>query len=168
MNIVIGNIIALIASLIMVYIGILKKKENIILLQTWQIILLILSHIVLGGITGAITNMFSCVRNILCYKNMLKVKEKIIIILLVSILSVYFNNVGFIGLLPLLSTIPYTIFIDMNGVIKFKILHIYTMIIWIIYHLYIKSYTAAIFEMWTIITSVIAIYQLYNEKRVYK
>lgn len=168
MNIVIGNIIALIASLIMVYVGILKKKENIILVQTLQIVLFILSHIVLGGIAGAIINIFSCFRNILCYKNMLKTKEKVIIILLVSVVSVCFNNLGIIGLLPLFSTIPYTAFIDIKSVVKFKILHIYTMIIWIIYHLYIKSYTAAIFELWTIITNIIAIFQIYNAKKVYK
>ena len=52
----IGNFIALVASLIMVYTGFIKKKETIIFVQAIQILLLVISNIVLGGITGAITS----------------------------------------------------------------------------------------------------------------
>ena len=70
-NIVIANIVALIASLLMVYTGIIKRKNIIVLVQTIQIGLSVLSNILLGGITGAIINAISCVRNILCYKDKL-------------------------------------------------------------------------------------------------
>lgn len=55
-NIIIGNIISLIASLLMIYSGIIKQKEKNIYVQTIQIRLLIISNAVLGGITGTITN----------------------------------------------------------------------------------------------------------------
>ena len=107
MQIIIGNIIALIASIIMVYSGYLKQKKKILYAQTIQIGLSVLSNIVLGGITGAIINAISCVRNILCYKEKLNNKSKIILITLATILSLCFNNLGTIGLLPLISTITY-------------------------------------------------------------
>lgn len=66
--IIIGNIIALIASIIMVYSGFLKQKKTILYTQTIQIGLSVLSNIVLGGITGAIINALSCVRNIYVIK----------------------------------------------------------------------------------------------------
>ena len=68
MQIFIGNIVALVASIIMVYSGYLKQKNKILYAQTMQIGLSVLSNIILGGITGAIINAISCVRNILCYK----------------------------------------------------------------------------------------------------
>ena len=49
---VIGNIIALIASLLMVYSGIIKQKKKILYVQTVQIGLSVASNIVLGGIVG--------------------------------------------------------------------------------------------------------------------
>ena len=54
--IVIGNIIALIASLLMLYSGYIKKKQKILFIQTIQIGLSVLSNVVLGGISGAIIN----------------------------------------------------------------------------------------------------------------
>lgn len=45
---IIGNIIALTASLLMVYSGILKEKNKILYVQTVQIGLSVVSNIVLG------------------------------------------------------------------------------------------------------------------------
>ena len=49
MKLIIGNIVALIASLIMVYSGYLKQKKKILYVQTIQIGLSVLSNIILGG-----------------------------------------------------------------------------------------------------------------------
>lgn len=158
--IVIGNIIALIASILMVYSGFVKKKKKILYIQTIQIGLSVISNIVLGGITGAIINTLSCVRNILCYKNKLGLKEKIIITILAIVLSLLFNNIGFIGLLPLISTIAYIWLMDIKDVVKLKFLIIFTMTMWSIYDLTIKSYTSSAFDFANIIANCISIFQL--------
>lgn len=163
--IIIGNIIALLASLLMVYSGLLRKKEKFIYIQTIQILLFVISNLVLGGITGAITNAFACIRNILFYKNKLKNKEKIILVLITLVFSLFFNNLGLWGLLPLISTVAYTLLIDLKDVVKFKILVILTVILWFIYDIYIKSYTSAIFDFMTIVTNTIAIYKLHSLKQ---
>ena len=74
-----GNIIALIASILMVYSGIIKNKKKIIYVQSIQIGLFIISNLVLNGISGVIINSLNFVRNILCYKDKLDIKLKIII-----------------------------------------------------------------------------------------
>lgn len=158
--ILIGNVIALVASLLMVYSGFLKKKKNILYVQTVQIGLSVVSNIVLGGITGAIINALSCIRNILCYKDKLDIKAKIIITILAVILSFAFNNLGMIGLFPLISTVLYIWLMNTKDVIKFKLLIIITMVIWFVYDLYIKSYTSAIFDFANIIANIIAIAQI--------
>ena len=158
--ILIGNVIAFVASLLMVYSGFLKKKKNILYVQTVQIGLSVVSNIVLGGITGAIINALSCIRNILCYKDKLDIKAKIIITILAVILSFAFNNLGMIGLFPLISTVLYIWLMNTKDVIKFKLLIIITMVIWFVYDLYIKSYTSAIFDFANIIANIIAIAQI--------
>lgn len=171
MNIVLGNIIALIASLLMVYSGILKQKKKILYIQTVQIGLSVVSNIILGGITGAIINALSVIRNILCYKDRLKLKEKTILIIMASILSIKFNNLGFLGMLPLISTVSYIIFMNTKNVIKFKILIIFTMTMWLIYDLNIKSYTSAAFDFMNIIANIISITQIAiknNDKQINK
>jgi len=90
--ILLGNIIALMASIFMVIAGLLKDRKRIIYVQSIQIFLFILSNAVLGGITGVITNLISLIRNILCYKDKFNIKVKIILIAISIIFSLLFNN----------------------------------------------------------------------------
>jgi len=164
MQLIIGNIVALIASIIMVYSGFLKQKKTILYTQTIQIGLSVLSNIILGGITGAIINALSCIRNILCYRNKLNTKAKIILILLATILSLLFNNLGIKGLFPVLSIIIYTLFMNIKNVVKFKWLIVITMFLWLVYDLFIKSYTSAVFDFMSIIANIISIIQIVLKK----
>ncbi len=165
-NIIIGNIIALIASLLMVYSGIIKQKKKILYVQTIQIGLSVVSNMVLGGIVGAIINALSCIRNILCYKDKLGLKEKIVITILATFLSIRFNNLGLIGMLPLISTITYLWLMNIKNVIKFKGLIIFTMILWLIYDLTIKSYSSAVFDLMTVITNTYTIIKLSKKSNI--
>ena len=159
-QIIIGNIIALIASILMVLAGFQKKKKKILFIQIIQIALSVISNLVLGGYTGAIINAVSCVRDILCYKEKMGDKEKIIIIILAVGLSFAFNNLGWIGLSPLVATVVYIIFMNTKDVVRFKILIIFSMIMWLIYDLYIKSYTSGVFDFMSVIANLIAILQI--------
>ena len=160
MALVIGNIIALIASLIMVYSGVLKQKKKILYFQTIQIGLSVISNLVLGGISGAIINMINFIRNILCYKDKLGTKEKIVIMLLATILILKFNNLGILGFLPLISTITYLWLMNIKDVKKFKILIAGTMFMWFIYDVTIKSYTSAVFDAMTVIVNLVSILKI--------
>ena len=160
MFIIIGNIIALIASLLMVYSGFLKEKRKILFVQTVQIGLSVISNIVLGGITGAIINAISMIRNIICYKEKLGTREKIIITILAVVLSLIFNNLGIIGILPVISTVTYVWLMNVKDVRKFKLLIAFTMLMWLIYDTVIKSYTSAIFDFMNLIANVITVFQI--------
>ena len=165
-SIIIGNIIALIAPILMVYSGMLKQKKKILYFQTVQIGMSVISNIILGGITGAIINALSMIRNILCYKNKLGLKEKIIITILAIILTFKFNNLGYIGLLPLISTVSYIWLMNIKDVRKFKLLIIFTMLMWLIYDVVIKSYTSAIFDFMNIIANMLTLLQIKLVKKV--
>lgn len=165
-NLIIGNIIALIGSLLMVYSGIIKNKKKIVFTQTIQIMFFSMSNFILGGITGSLVNLICCIRNILCYKNALGNKEKCMLLLIVVLLSVFFNTQGFIGYIPVISTIIYTLFINIKDVLKFKYLVIFSMLTWLIYDVFIQSYTSAFFDFCSVISNIIAIYQIKVKKEV--
>ena len=160
MFLIIGNIIAMIASILMVYSGILKEKKKILYVQTIQIGLSVISNIVLGGITGAIINAISLIRNIIYYKDKLGLKEKISITILSVALSLIFNNLGIIGLLPVISNITYIWLMNLKDVRKFKLLVAFTMLMWFIYDIVIKSYTSAIFDFMNLIANLITMFQI--------
>lgn len=164
-KIVIGNVIALMASILMVLAGLQKKKKKILFIQIIQIALSVVSNLVLGGYTGAIINAISCVRDILCYKDKMGTREKIVLIILSVVLSLVFNNLGWIGLLPVIATVIYIIFMSTKDVVKFKVLIIASMIMWLTYDIYIKCYTAAAFDFMSIIANIVAIIQIKLGKR---
>ena len=84
MALFIGNIIALIGSILMVYVGVIKDKKGILVVQSLQIGLLAISNLVLNGISGFIINTINFIRNIICYKELLSLKVKIFL----SIISI--------------------------------------------------------------------------------
>ena len=73
MTIVIANIIDFIAALIQVGSGTIKQKTKILVVQIIQLLMQAVSMLLLGGVTGAVSNVLSCYRNYLCYKEQLNV-----------------------------------------------------------------------------------------------
>ena len=159
-HILIGNFIALISSIIMICAGFVKNKKTILYVQNIQMLLAALCDMILGSAAGLISNLIGCVRNTLCYKDKFGLKEKTIIALLVTGFTIYFNNLGVIGLLPLISTLMYIVFMNTKSVIKFKILIMASLLLWSIHDFYIKSYIYAIFDLGAIITNLISIIQI--------
>lgn len=164
MQLIIGNILALIASLLFIYAGILKQKKKILLTQSIQKVLSAISNIVLKGYSGAITHTISLISYLLCYFDKLTTLLKIIITIILIALAVSFNNLGMIGFLPLVSSISYLWFMDIKDIIKFKYLLLFTIILWGIYDLTIKSYTSFIFGIFSEITTIISIIQIKHNK----
>lgn len=160
-----GNVISFFASLFMVYSGLVLKKDKIIYYQSIQMLLFMVSNLILGGITGALTNGFEIIRNILCYYNKLNFKWKMVIIATSIIFIIYFNNLGIVGYLPLISLILYTLFIDTKSVIRLKLVMIFVTVLWIIYSFYINSYVSIVFNVFTVISTVISMFRLKSLKK---
>ena len=166
MNIlIIGNIIALIAASLSINLGLIKNRKKLIYMQTIQSFTYTISNTILGGISGAIANLIGAIRNILSYKDKLTKFTIILIILISTLLTIKFNNLGFIGLLPLFNTIIYTAFINEKNPLKFKLLFLITSILWFFYDLTIKAYTSALFDFLAVVTSTIAAYQIYKNNK---
>lgn len=97
MTLIIGNIIGLIGSIVMVIGGNIKDKNKALTTQTIQLIILGISNVVLGSISGLIINLISVIRNILSNFNKLNKVAIAIIIIVSSLLTIKYNNLGVIG-----------------------------------------------------------------------
>lgn len=76
-----------------------------------------------------------------------------------------FNNLGVIGLFPVIITVTYILLMNIKDVVKFKWLIIFIMLMWLIYDVYIKSYTSTIFDFMNIVANIISIIQINNNKK---
>ena len=163
-QIIIANIIDFIASMVQIYSGTVKEKGKILVLQILQLGIQTISMLLLGAIPGAISNVLSCIRNYLCYKNVFTWPIKIILIVLSLVLTVPFNNQGLLGYLPFAVCTIYVLFMDIKDEFKFKVLVTLTFVPWVFYFFIIKSYTGAFFAATTVATNVWTLIQMKREK----
>lgn len=159
-TILIGNIIGFIGALSMVLVGLQKKKKNILLAQNLQMVLLTISNLILGGITGAVVNVIGLFRNCLCIKNKLDPFWKENIAIATILLGILCNKNGIIGYLPCVATLIFLYSMNMKDVIKFKFVLAFIMLLWFIYDMCIMSYTTAIFDLITFVTTLITVKEL--------
>ena len=163
--VIIANIIDFLAALLQVGSGSIKKKDKILAVQIIQLLMQGVSMLLLGGITGAISNVLSCVRNYLCYKERLNKLWKGILIAASAVMTVAFNNQGWLGVIPFVVCTVYILLMDMKDPIHFKLLVTLSFLPWIIYHFALKAYVSTVFDVATVITSGVTLFMMIKEKR---
>ena len=165
MTVIIANVIDFLAALIQVGSGAIKNKAKILAVQIVQLLIQGVSMLLLGGITGAVSNVLSCYRNYLCYKEKLTPLWKGILIAASVVMTVLLNTQGVLGLLPAAVCTVYILLMDMKDPVKFKTLVTLSFLPWVVYHFALKAYVAAIFDVATVITNGITLFAMMAEKR---
>ena len=168
MIIVIANVIDLIAALIQTASGTIKKKSKILVVQILQLILQAVSMALLGGMTGAVSNVLSCYRNYLCYKGKLSRFWKFFLIAASVVMTVLLNDQGLLGMIPAAVCAVYIMLMDVKDPVRFKLLVTLSFVPWMIYHFALKSYTGAFFDAATIVTNGVTFFAMLKEKKTAK
>lgn len=168
MLVIIANVIDFLAALIQVGSGSVKKKSAILIIQIVQLLMQGVSMLLLGGITGAVSNVLSCFRNYLCYKEKLNTAWKAVLIAASVIMTVIFNEQGLLGIIPAAVCTVFIIFMDVKDPVKFKLLVTLSFIPWLVYHFAIRAYVGAVFDGATVITNGITLLVMIKEKRAAK
>ena len=165
MTIIIANVIDLIAAVIQVGSGAIKQKAKILIVQIIQLLLQGVSMLLLGGVTGAINNVLSCLRNYLCYKEKLNTVWKVILIAVSIVMTILLNEQGLLGILPAAVCTVYILLMDLKDPVHFKILVTLSFVPWMIYHFILGSYTGALFDAAAIVTNSITLGIMIREKK---
>ncbi len=165
MVIIIANIIDLLAAMIQVGSGAIKKKSKILVVQIVQLLMQAVSMLLLGGVTGAVSNVLSCFRNYLCYKEKLNTIWKAILIIASIVMTIALNDQGLLGIIPVTVCTIYIIFMDVKDPIKFKLLVTLSFIPWVFYHFILKSYTGALFDAASVLTNGITLFRMMRERK---
>ena len=164
MTVIIANVIDFLAALIQVGSGAIKNKGKILAVQILQLLMQGASMLLLGGITGAVSNVLSCYRNYLCYKNKLNTFWKVALIAASIVLTLLLNEQGIWGLIPAIVCTVYIIFMDTKDPIRFKLLVTLTFVPWIFYHFVIQAYVAAAFDAATVVTNAVTLWIMIKKK----
>ncbi len=165
MTVILANMIDFAAACIQVGSGSIKQKTKILIVQIVQLLMQAGSMLLLGGVTGAVSNVLSCYRNYLCYKEKLNTVWKGILIAATIAMTLLLNEQGFLGIIPAIVCTVFIIFMDVKDPIKFKLLVTLSFVPWMFYHFILKSYVGAIFDVATITTNGITLCSMIREKK---
>ena len=86
-----------------------KRKENILKWQVANTSFVILANLFLKGYSGMATNVVCLVRNILGAKGRLGKTSTVILTILIVAGGVAVNNRGWLGLLPVIASVEYSV-----------------------------------------------------------
>ena len=160
-----ANIIDFLAALLQAGSGAIKQKSKILAVQIVQMLMQGVSMLLLGGITGAVSNVLSCWRNYLCYKEKLTPIWKAILIAASVLMTVLLNDQGLLGIVPAAVCTVYILLMDLKDPIHFKLLVTLTFVPWLFYHFILGSYVGALFDFITIVTNAVTLGVMLKEKK---
>ena len=164
MSVLIANIIDLIAAIIQIGSGTIKRKSKILIAQIIQLLMQAGSMLLLGGITGAISNVLSCFRNYLFYKEKLNRFWKAVLIGATIVMTILLNEQGLLGIIPAVVCTVFIIFMDVKDPVKFKLLVTLSFVPWTVYHLMLKAYVGAAVDVATIILNAMTLRSMLKTK----
>ena len=167
-NIIIGNILGLIASTLMVFGGLIKGKKLTVVVQSLQTLLFIIGDIFLLAYAGAVSDTVLLIMFLLVlYKKMKTVYIPILfIIMLIS--AIFMNTHGWVDYIPVFIAFIYLCICRTENMIIYKSIYGVTAAIWVFYEIMISAYTASIFSTIYIFTNLITVYRLVKEKKINK
>lgn len=104
-----GLLFSLLSACCLCYSTFGKRKENMLKWQVANTSFLILANLFLKGYSGMATNLVCLIRNILGAKGRLNRTNTVVLTILIVAGGVAVNNRGWLGLLPVIASVEYSI-----------------------------------------------------------
>ena len=156
------QLIGLLAFCILVLSFYKKDTKTILVYQTTSNLIYFIHYFLLGGLTGAFISLMSVIRNIVFIKTKSKIIIPIFILSYLIITIIFYESIY--SILPMISNSCYLIFITFNTKKDLLIGEIISATLWVIYSIFVLSYTEIITESILIVSNVIQLIRLRNKK----
>ena len=162
---ILGNIFSFLYAVCIAISVIKKNKKDLIMWQVLDITFNMLSNVVLHAYAALASNSVGLVRNFLAYKGKLSRNVTYTLFVVTIVIGVWNNNLGFIGLLPVIASSSYTIcmYTTKNDQ-QMRWALVPNLIMWVIHDLYVQAYPAAIVNALLSIWTAIQIYRNRNRQ----
>lgn len=158
MNILIGNIISLIAAVFLAVSCTVKTRNKVFIMQFMNCALLAVASYFFGSYAAITTLVLCCIRNIFILKDKFTKPVMAVIITLVFIFGFMANNRGIVGLMPVFATVEYTLCCHfIRDVKKTRISVLFNESIWLIYSFLVRDYSTAMTDIAVITVDIFAI-----------
>jgi len=165
LNIVIGNVISLIAGIFIIISMWVNDEKQAYKHQFLNAFILMISSVFFLSWTGVVTMAIAASRNLMVYKDRLTLRWTVFFIVISIVLGVLVNTMGFVGLLPIIAIVQITLCnYYLKTIKKIKVGFIVNSAIYIVYFLAIWDFASAAIESFTALVGVVALARLVMSK----
>lgn len=164
--IIAGNLCTLVAMGCNAISSTRKTPKGVLLMQNASQVVYAVSSIVLGGYSATVQNVVSIIRNyVAIWKWKSKALEWVLVVLGV-VLGVAFNNRGWVGLLPVVGNLQYTlaIFRFKDDEEKIKIFFLISLLAFICFNFAICNYVGVVADSIVAVTTTIMLIKTAKKK----
>lgn len=147
-NVILANIITLIAQLFLLYASSRKTKKETLLFQMGFLVCINITNVLLNSMSAIIVNSMALLRNILAYFDKSSNQICIAMVIVTTILSLVFNNNGFWGIFPIIANFAETTTIlnPKSTVAQIKISGAISCGCWVVMTMVLKNYVGTVFD----------------------
>ena len=162
----IGNIISFFGCILMVAVGFIKRKEHMLAMQCAQFSVQAVANLVLGSVSGCISGAIGVVR-IIVFTRVKKVTTwmKIGFLVVQAIITYLTGAETLIQWIPVISMVAYTWYLDTDNEVLFKAVNLLGVCMWLFHDIYYINYSAAAFDIMTIVSTTVGVILLLVERR---
>lgn len=108
-SLIIGNVCSILAMLSDSFASSRKTAKEVLLVQSLSQVIYCVGTAVLKGYSGAVQNVMSIVRNVIAIRGKSSRAVEWLLAVLGVVIGLAFNNLGFVGLLPIIANFEYTL-----------------------------------------------------------
>lgn len=160
-NIIIGNVISLIAGIFIILSMWVNDEKQAYKYQFWNAFILIISSVFFFSWTGVTTMAIAASRNAMVYYDRLTSYWTVFFIVISVVLGLLVNTMGFIGLLPIVAIVQITLCnYYLKSIKTIKTSFIVNSVIYIVYFLAIYDFSSASIESVTALIGLISLTRL--------
>ena len=161
MDIIIGNVCSLLAMLANAFSSTRKTSKGMLHVQNVAQLIYFTCAMVLKGYSAGVQNLIGIFRNFVAIRG---IKNKILewsLVIAGVVLGIAVNNRGFVGLLPVLANLEYTlvVFRFNNNDRALKIAFFISSLCYIIFNTAIMNYVGTVMDTIVLITTGIALFR---------
>lgn len=154
--IVIANVIQLVSAAVDFISNTIKRRKTTIQLQIIGGVLDSTSDLLLQGFSGLVVDATDTICSTLNYRDQLTPRRQFLLVMATVVLIPFVNNLGVIGLLPLLSTVFFTCTARTRDPYSFKLINALSFLPWVVYDFSIEAYVSMVGDILSIVLCVVA------------
>ena len=158
-SLIVGNLCTLLAMSTNALSSTRKTAKDVLRVQNLSQTIYFVSAMVLGGYSGAVQNVVSVLRNIAAIRNVKSKTVEWVLTVAGVVLGIVFNNLGLLGLLPVIGNLQYTLAIfrakENERVLKTSFL--ISTVAYVIYNVVIRNIVGVVSDSIVCITTAVVL-----------